>query len=57
MHNYTVSLNPLVFEPCEMKLDSGSNVNIVHALAIKALIENEFVDTLVESTVSLTGHF
>ena len=57
MHNNTVSLNPLVFEPCEIKLESGSNVHNIDALARKAILENAIVDTLVESTVNLTGHF
>ena len=52
-----VSLQPLVFDPCDIELDSGSNVHIIDMLACEALIENAIVDTFVGSEVGLTGHF
>ena len=45
----------MVFEPCNIKLDSGYNVYIISMLACDSLIENAIVITFVESEVGLSG--
>ena len=55
LHDNMVSSNPWVFEPCNIKLDSGSNIHIISMLACDALIENAIVVTFVDSEVGLSG--
>ena len=55
LHDNMVSSNPWVFEPCNINLDSGSNIHIISMLACDALIENAIVVTFVDSEVGLSG--